>query len=155
MPAALSGISIRKAAEADLPQWAIMRAQLWSDATAAQHGEELAGLLAGDDADKVAFIAAGPDGRLCGFAEAALRRDYVNGCDTSPVAFLEGIYVCPDARRAAVARLLVAEVEAWGRGKGCGELASDADLHNEPSHAFHRAAGFEETERVVYFRKLL
>jgi aminoglycoside 6'-N-acetyltransferase I len=35
------------------------------------------------------------------------------------------------------------------------ELASDADIANAVSHATHRALGFQETERVVYFRKVL
>jgi aminoglycoside 6'-N-acetyltransferase I len=34
-------------------------------------------------------------------------------------------------------------------------LASDALLDNGASHAMHRALGFEETERVVFFRKPL
>jgi aminoglycoside 6'-N-acetyltransferase I len=35
------------------------------------------------------------------------------------------------------------------------ELASDALLDNNGSHAMHEALGFTETERVVYFRKAL
>jgi aminoglycoside 6'-N-acetyltransferase I len=34
-------------------------------------------------------------------------------------------------------------------------MASDADIANLSSHGFHHAAGFTETERVVYFRKLI
>mgnify|MGYP000264156585 CR=1 FL=1 len=85
----------------------------------------------------------------------ALRHDHVNGCDTSPVAFLEGIFVCPDDRGCGIARNLVAAVETWAHAQGCSELASDAHLDNLISQAFHQATGFEETDRVVYFRKLL
>lgn len=74
---------------------------------------------------------------------------------STPVAFLEGIYVSPDARRNGVAAALIKEVERWARECGCGELASDALLENDASHAVHRAVGFEETERVVFFRKPL
>ena len=35
------------------------------------------------------------------------------------------------------------------------EIASDAQLENVEGHAFHTAIGFEETERVVYFRRRL
>jgi aminoglycoside 6'-N-acetyltransferase I len=38
---------------------------------------------------------------------------------------------------------------------GCTELASDALLDNQASHAMHEALGFAETERVVYFLKPL
>ena len=95
------------------------------------------------------------DERVTGFAEVSLRSDYVNGCETSPVAFLEGIYVRPEHRRRGIGRALVAAVEQWGRERGCSELGSDALLDNHMSHRFHGGAGFEETERVVYFRKPL
>jgi aminoglycoside 6'-N-acetyltransferase I len=79
----------------------------------------------------------------------------VNGCETSPVAFLEEIYVEPWARRQGVARRLVGVVQQWARQMSCSEMASDALLENTDSHGMHLALGFEETERVVYFRKLL
>jgi len=43
----------------------------------------------------------------------------------------------------------------WARERGCSELASDALLDNAASRAMHRALGFEETERAVFFRKSL
>ncbi|KIT17812.1 Aminoglycoside N(6')-acetyltransferase type 1 [Jannaschia aquimarina] len=89
------------------------------------------------------------------FSEATLRRDHVNGCETSPVAFLEGIYVAPDHRREGVGALLLDAVRAWARERGCTELASDAHIDNIASHAFHRTLGFEETVRVVCFRTKL
>ncbi len=90
-----------------------------------------------------------------GFAEASVRHDYVNGTSSCPVAFLEGIYVAPEFRRAGVARQLVSAVIGWAESCGFTELASDADISNEESHAMHRALGFEETERVVFFRRNL
>jgi aminoglycoside 6'-N-acetyltransferase I len=101
----------------------------------------------------VQFVALDARGDAVGLAEASVRHDYVNGTTGSPVAFLEGIYVAPGARRQGVAAQLVAAVGTWAREQGCGELASDADVANEVSHAMHRALGFEETERVVFFRK--
>ncbi|AZW16199.1 GNAT family N-acetyltransferase [Bordetella hinzii] len=98
---------------------------------------------------------AGLSRRAVGLAEAALRRDYVNGCETSPVAFLEGLYVVPDSRRQGVGAALCAEIERWGREQGCREFASDTALDNHASQALHRRLGFAETERVVFFRKPL
>jgi aminoglycoside 6'-N-acetyltransferase I len=72
-----------------------------------------------------------------------------------PVAFLEGIYVVPEFRLRGVARTLVDAVMIWAKAAGCHELASDSLLPNTDAHAAHRALGFEETERVVYFRKAL
>ncbi len=144
------------AGEAHRVAWAALRAALWPEGSRDEH--------AADIVEFIAEMAAG-SGQICflamrgceavGFAEAAIRHDYVNGCETSPVAFLEGIYVEPSSRRAGVAGKLLAAVEAWGRANGCSELGSDAELTNVQSHAFHRGLGFEETERVVYFRKII
>lgn len=46
-------------------------------------------------------------------------------------------------------------VSDWARSKGMSELGSDASLDNTTSHAMHAALGFDETQRVVYFRKAL
>ena len=108
----------------------------------------------GEGVNFIALGAGGPDDAT-GFAEAMLRRDYVNGCDSSPVLFLEGLYVDPAHRRQGVARALVDAIAGWGREQGYREFASDALLANAASHAVHAALGFTETERVVYFRKPL
>jgi len=101
------------------------------------------------------FVAYSSPGQAVGFAEASVRTDYVNGTDSSPVAFLEGIYVVPEARRKGVAASLVSAVCHWAHSAGCDTLASDASLENETSHAVHRALRFQETERVVFFRRAL
>lgn len=90
-----------------------------------------------------------------GFVEASVRADCVNGTESSPVAFLEGLYVVSEARRMGIATALVAAVCRWAQSVGCRELASDALLENQVSHTVHQALGFEETERVVFFRKAL
>lgn len=144
---------VRPAAAGDLDAWAAMRWRLWpEDATPTSHRLEAEEWLTGEDC--CAFVAE-IDDALVGFAEAAIRYDYVNGCDTSPVAFGEGAWVEADRRGQGIGRALLAAVEQWARARGCSELASDALLDNTASHAFHRAAGFEETERVVFFRKPL
>jgi aminoglycoside 6'-N-acetyltransferase I len=101
----------------------------------------------------MALLVVAPDGEPAGFAEATLRADYVNGCKSSPVAFLEGLYVRPDCRKRGAARLLCQAVEDWAIELGCTELASDTWLDNVGSQRMHEALRFEETERVVYFRK--
>jgi aminoglycoside 6'-N-acetyltransferase I len=137
-----------------LPAWQRMRQALWPEMTKEENLSETEAMLT-DDSRFFVRIAVNTEGRPAGFAEASLRRDYVNGCLTSPVVFLEGIYVEPQARRQGVAAALVDAVGAWGRGMGCAEMASDALLENNDSHAMHRGLGFEETERVVCFRKNL
>lgn len=134
--------------------WVALRIALWPDEPADAMTDEIDRFLAAPDQDRAAWLALGESGPI-GFAEAALRRDYVNGCETSPVAFLEGIYVVPQARRRGVGRALDAAVRDWAIRRGCREYASDALVGNHDSHGFHAALGFEETERVVYFRRVL
>lgn len=144
---------IVRAAAVHLESWAQMRAALWPDASVADHRDDIAAMLANEGL--IAFVALDGQGDAIAFVEVALRHDYVNGCETSPVLFVEGLYVAPDARRGGVARALIDAVAAWGQSQGCTEMASDADIANLSSHAFHHTAGFSETERVVYFRKLI
>ena len=132
-----------------------MRQTLWPDEDSCLLAVQAFQWLTDPERGQHAWVAIDGDDTMIGFAEAALRHDYVNGCETSPVAFLEGLYVAPEHRRRGVARALVAAVEAWAHERGVSEFASDALLDNIESHAFHRAIGFTETERVVYFRRLL
>lgn len=137
----------------DQAGWLALRAALWPDDEAA-HLADMAGLLA--EPERYAqFVAYTDQGEPAGFVEAALRGDYVNGTESSPVAFLEGIYVAPAHRHAGWARRLVDAVFEWAAARGCTEIASDAALDNLDSHRMHEALGFVETERVVYFRKIL
>jgi len=137
----------------DAPGWLPLRAALWPEMTAAENRDDIERMFS-EPERFIAFLAR-EGGVPTGFAEAAVRRDYVNGCETSPVLFLEGIYVVPQHRRKGIARALNDAVAQWGRSKGCSEFASDALIENNDSHKMHEALGFTETERVVYFRKLL
>lgn len=136
------------------PGWLALRTALWPHAAEAEHRAEMAGFLA-EASRYLQLVAYDDSGRPVGFVEASLRTDPVNGTASTPVAFLEGIYVTPSHRRTGVARRLLDAVIAWARTKGCGELASDVALDNALGHLAHRALGFEETERVVFYRRAL
>jgi aminoglycoside 6'-N-acetyltransferase I len=138
-------------AASDLDDWTALRSALWPDEEELRARAQA--MLA--EPDKLALLCRSDAGEALAFAEASIRRDYVNGCDSTPVAFLEGIYVVPGHRHAGTARALVERVAIWARGFGCTEFASDALLENAASHAFHAAIGFAETERVVYFKRPL
>jgi aminoglycoside 6'-N-acetyltransferase I len=136
------------------PGWLRLRQALWPEGAREQHLEEMAALVAAPQR-YTQFLAYSPSSEAVGLIEASMRSDYVNGTETSPVAFVEGLYVVPQARRKGVAGSLVATVCDWARRAGCREIASDAVLENSISHVVHRALGFEETERVVFFRRKL
>lgn len=91
--------------------------------------------------------------RPVGFAQCALRRDYVEGSSTSPVGYLEGIFVLPEHRRRGIAHRLVDACQSWAQLQGYKEFASDCELDNLESQRFHQACGFAEVNRIVCFLK--
>jgi aminoglycoside 6'-N-acetyltransferase I len=127
-----------------------MRRTFWPDSTEA---EVEARLHVAPDRG-VTLVAQRREGGLAGFAEVDLRR-FADGCDASPVPYLEGLWVDEDQRRSGVATALVRGVEAWCRARGFPELASDSEISNEPGVRFHLRAGFEEVQRNITFRKRL
>jgi aminoglycoside 6'-N-acetyltransferase I len=93
-------------------------------------------------------------GALGGFISYSLR-PWAEGCESTPVPYVEGWWVADDLRRTGVGRALVQAVEAWSRAHGYAELGSDVELDNAISLRAHAALGFEPTVRVQYFRKRL
>jgi aminoglycoside 6'-N-acetyltransferase I len=102
-----------------------------------------------------AFFLAYAENVAIGFAQCQLRYDYVEGTDSSPVGYLEGIYVVEDYRKQGVAKELLNACESWAKAKGCTEFASDCELDNVQSLRFHLNVGFEEVNRIICFTKKL
>jgi aminoglycoside 6'-N-acetyltransferase I len=130
--------------------WLQMRQCLWSDSSALEHREEIGELLT-DVSNCAQFMAYSSNNDAIGFAEASIRHEYVNGTNSSPVAYLEGVYVDPDARRTGIGAALIEAVATWGKAQGCLELASDVPFENQVSQNVHLALGFIATEQVVFF----
>jgi aminoglycoside 6'-N-acetyltransferase I len=145
---------IERCSSLDQPGWLEMRLALWTDASAEEHRGHMAILLAQPER-YLQLVMYDERRQPVAFIEGSIRSDYVNGTESSPVGFVEGVYVAPDWRRRGVARQLFAAIGDWARARGCHELASDALLANETSQRAHAALGFRETERVVYFTKAL
>ena len=91
--------------------------------------------------------------KYIGFIYLAIRSDYVEGATSSPVAYIEGIYVKPKFRKLGTGKRLVEIGEKWGKQKGCKEYASDTDFNNQASEQFHKRAGFKEIKRSINFLK--
>ena len=142
---------IRKAEQKDLPILANLACRLWPEQDLAEMQVDLAEIMA----QNAAFFLAFADDAPIGFAQCQLRHDYVEGCDTSPVGFLEGIYVEGSHRHTGVARALLGACEDWAKGVGCTEFASDCELTNTQSLHYHPSVGFEEANRIICFTKKL
>jgi len=105
---------------------------------------------------EMAMFIAFDGGEALGFAHVGLRHNWYFGArEDGTVGYLEAIFVCEGYRKRGVAQALLAMCEDWSRERGCVEFASDCDLENEGSLAFHLSTGFEETHRIIFFAKEL
>ena len=142
---------IRKATPDDSMTLAILASRMWEHDPSELQPE----FSALTNSSEAACFLAFRDMHAVGFAQCQLRHDYVEGSETSPVGFLEGIYVDDACRRSGVARALLSACEAWARSVGCTEFASDCEIDNHDSLAWHLKAGFEEVNRTIWFAKRL
>lgn len=144
-------ISIRRITAEDREEWFNMRKGIWPEAPDDFLRFDMDEILASaEDAIFMAFV----DGNPAGMIETRLR-DYGEGCETSPVGYIEGWFVYPGFRGRGVAGVLVGAAEDWSRQMGCTEMASDTWLDNEISIRAHLKLGYQETERLVHFMKKL
>ncbi len=147
----MAEILIRRITHEDKSEWFRMRKGIWPDAPDEYMNFDMDDILASErDAVFMAFV----DGRAVGMIEARLR-DYGEGCETSPVGYIEGWFVDEDMRGSSVAGDLVRAAENWAREKGCTEMASDTWLDNIASIRAHIKLGYDEAERLVHFVKKL
>ena len=141
---------IKRARIEDAEALAGLAIQMWTDQVLEDLTEEFRQLVMNDDA--VCFIKY-VDDKPIAFAQCQLRHDYVEGTKSSPVGYLEGIYVSEGYRKKGYAAELLSECEKWAKKKGCSEFTSDCELDNADSSRFHMALGFEEANRIICFRK--
>lgn len=141
---------IKKAKMEDVEVLAGLAIQMWEDHTLAELADEFKEIVAKEDS--VCFIKY-VDNKPIAFAQGQLRYDYVEGTDSSPVGYLEGIFVAKEYHKCGYAAELLRECEKWAKERGCTEFASDCELFNEESLKFHLVLGFEEANRIICFRK--
>lgn len=143
---------IRKANSSDSNALAELALLLWPNHTFEELHDEIESLLSNPNAASFLYF----EGDLpAGFAQCQLRRDYVEGTNSSPVGYLEGVFVLENCRGRGIATALLSQCESWAVEKGCQEFASDCELANEASYTFHLRHGFREANRVICFCKKL
>lgn len=135
--------SVRLAKDEDRHIWLDMRRALWPDTDAKDLADDLVYLLDNDSA-WLAFEGEKP----VGFIEASIRN--VEGQD---LPWVEGVWIAESHRKTGAARELLQVVEQWAKKKGHDVLLSDAEFHNNVSHKWHSASGFEEIERIIIYQK--
>jgi len=144
-------VTIRELIRADMELWLTMYRQLWP-----MHSDDAlsAEMIRIYKSSKRSAYVAEHEGTAVGFAEYALR-DYANGCHSQPVPFLEGVWVSEEYRSNGIARALMQYLEKKARLAGFKEFGSDVELSNYQSQLMHERLGFVQTEKVVFYRKVL
>ena len=143
---------IRAFENGDWEEWLRMSRELFPDDSIDADEAEMRQTLARPDA--AVFVVERPNGLLAGYVEVGAR-DWADGCNTSPVGYIEAWYVDPDIRREGHGHRLLEAAEEWARARGYREMGSDALLENEVSYHAHLRSGYSEVDRVVQFRKTL
>lgn len=142
--------SLEEATKKDLAAWKAMRSDLFSGLEGAFHDREMKLILESQDR-KCLFVRA-PNGDTVGFLEVSLR-NLVDGCMGGPVGYIEGIYLVPEYRGLGLGSVLTDAAAGWFASHGCRDMATDTEIDNEEAQEFWSGLGFEETWRVVQYRK--
>lgn len=124
--------------------------QLWEGNSIDEAKEILMEYFSSDEKEVFAYKVCD---KYAGLALCSLRHDYVEGCDSSPAGYLEGIVVDKQFRKKGIANTLCKECEQWAKSNGCTEFASDCEFDNIQSLKFHLGIGFKEENRIICFKK--
>ena len=143
---------VRKADKSDLAILANLAALMWSHSTVNILFHEFSEMMTKGNIQCFLKL---ENNVPVGFAQCSLRYDYVEGTETTPVGYLEGIFVKEGFRNKGYAKELLATCEAWAKDKGCREFASDCEINNMGSFCFHKAMNFTESNRIICFTKML
>ncbi len=143
---------VRKAGKQDLEILANLAVLMWDSCSVSELIAEFSEIIS---KGKVQFFLKYKDDIPIGFAQCQLRCDYVEGTKTTPVGYLEGIFIKDGYRNKGYAKELLLECEAWAKYNGCQEFASDCEIDNINSLHFHKAMNFTEANRIICFIKAL
>ncbi len=141
---------LQPATAKDRVVWKAMRADMYAGLDDSFHDREIKLILASRDR-KCLFVRA-PNRDIVGFLEVSLR-NLVDGCLGGPVGYIEGVYLVPEYRGLGLGGALTDAAAAWFASRGCRDMATDTEIDNEDAQKFWSELGFEETWRVVQYRK--
>lgn len=139
-------MSIRVATSEDALLVAELAIQMWESHTIEELTQEFDECISKEN--DIVFITM-VDGCAVGFAQCGLRRDYVEGTNSSSMGYLEGIFIKEEYRKRGLARDMLEACQKWAKEQGCAEFASDCELDNEDSLKFHMKMGFVEANRII------
>jgi len=135
--------------ENDFPEWKTFRQALYKDLDDAQNDLEVRQMFTSDF--WYCWLIKDHQGKSVGLIELA-SRNIVDGCISSPVAYLEGLYLIPECRNGGMGKEIIKRIMSWCTEKGYSELATDTELGNTRAQSFYNSTGFKETDRIVQYR---
>ena len=116
-------------------EWLSMALALWPDNEENELKDEFHKILS--LTKEQAFIYK-LDNEYIAFINPSIRTDYVEGSNSSPVGFVERIYVKPEYRNKGIAKKLIAKGEEWVKSKGYTQMGSDVEMDNGISYKIHQ-----------------
>ncbi|HFU3843851.1 TPA: GNAT family N-acetyltransferase [Streptococcus suis] len=138
-------MTIRAVNEQTLSIWATFASQVW------QTKEQVLIEKFSNNEFPFEFLYYSQSEEPIAWISLSLRRDYVEGCQAGPVAYLEGIFISPNYRNKGIAEELLNFAEGWAKSRDVCQLGSDAELDNLLSQNFHIKHGFREVSRTVHY----
>lgn len=103
-----------------------------------------------DSLDWFCYFLTVENNKIIGLVELS-SRNIVDGCLSSPVAYIEGLYIEEKHRGKGSGKEAMGTIHHWCKQKGFTELAADTELANLDAQKYFNAVGFKETYRVVEF----
>ena len=139
---------IRKATLEDVPKLVSLAIQMWKSHTV----EDLTKIFCEHirKGKNIIFLAISEE-HIVGFAQCGLRFDYVEGTDSSPVGYLEGIFVLEEYKKATIA-----DIDELVRTRiivlrAANKLSNDVDMSlvEKESYEYYKSA-LEIGEHIAY-----
>ncbi len=142
---------IKRLKEKNIALWVELRRALWPKFSRKKHSLECERLL--NDKRQAAF-GLFDDDNLVGFIQVR-EREIGDGLNSSPIAWLEGIYLKQNYRQKGFGKKLLLKIEKWAKKRNLSELRSDAKMENKNSISAHKSWGFTQANKIVQFKKQL
>lgn len=141
-----------KARPDDLEDVVMMAGMLWTDHDPEECRQHFSDIL---NKQNCPVFLCQVNGKTVGFCEFSIRHEYVESTEARPVTYLEGVYVSEEYRLSGIGSGFIALGEQWATSMGCAQMASDCEIDNTGSLAFHLGCGFTEANRIICFVKTI
>jgi len=133
----------------EFPIWREMRECVYESLSNGFHDKEMSQIIKSEDWHCL-FIKDNGN-KILGFVELS-SRNIVDGCLSSPVAYIEGLFIKKENRGNGLGTKTIEAIKIWCKERGFTELGADTELANKRAQKFFNSVGFHETFRIVEFR---